>query len=392
MNAADRTDEAEVLWQLTQTPELFEAIAAERGRVPEFRLQEQLRERFAPELVRMALEVVDLREKASGKFSRAAELWLSRQGLEQATPEPVAQHKARRFQAVESVIRDLCCGIGSDVIALAEQGRVLAVDRDPAACLRTQLNATVYGVADRVETRTDDVTSLDLREEFVHVDPDRRAGANRARRIEQYSPGLDWLQELTRTARGGAIKVSPASNFGGKFPDAEIELISLHGECKEATIWFGELRGAAAWRATALPAGETIAGHPLDVLTDVRPPGRYLFDPDPAIVRAGLVDVLAAQLGLWRLDPAEEYLSGETLVESAFVSAFEILESLSNNEKEIRKAVRHSGWGQIEIKCRHVPVNADAMRKRLPLGGTEAGVLLFARLAGRTRALLARRV
>ena len=129
-------------------------------------------------------------------------------------------------------------------------------------------------------------------------------------RVEDYVPGLDYLQRLTRTGRGGAIKLSPAANFGGKFRDVEVELVSLHGECKEATIWFGELRGTASWRATILPTGETITGEPLDFTANISAPLQYVFDPDPAVVRAGLVDAVAVQLGLNRLDPAEEYLTG----------------------------------------------------------------------------------
>jgi len=188
--------------------------------------------------------------------------------------------------------------------------------------------------------------------------------------------------------------VSPASNFGGKFPQAEIELISLDGECKEATIWFGALCSAdrsAPWRATALPSGASIAGHPLDAVTDVRPPGRFVFDPDPAVVRAGLVDLLARQLGLWRLDAAEEYLSGDKLVQSPLCVPFETTGVVPNNPTAIRSAVRSEGWGTAEIKCRHVRTDADAVRRKLPLEGDAAGVLIIARIAGKTHALLARR-
>jgi SAM-dependent methyltransferase len=387
---AQSFDESDVLRRLVNAPELFAAMERETG--PELPMQSRLRERFDPELVRTALEVADLRRRGADKFSRAARMWFTRVGLEQATPEPVARHKAKRFADIREPVWDLCCGVGGDALALAEYARVIAIDRDPAACLRTELNAAVYGVADRVETRAADVTTLDLAGGLVHVDPDRRAGATRARRIEQFSPDLPWLQELTRRARGGAIKVSPASNFGGKFPDAEVELVSLHGECKEATIWFGESRGELPWRATVLPAGETLAGRPLEVATDVRPPGRYAFDPDPAVVRAGLVDHLAARLGLWRLDDAEEYLSGDEVVDSPFVAPFEIVEELPNNETEVRQAIRRREWGSVEIKCRHVPLNADQLRKRLPLQGREAGVLIYARLQGKTRVLLCRRV
>jgi hypothetical protein len=192
--------------------------------------------------------------------------------------------------------------------------------------------------------------------------------------------------------RGGAIKVSPASNFGGKFPGTEVELISLNGECKEATIWFGELAGDAISRATVLPANESLSGHPMDAAVPVAPLGRYLYDPDPAIVRAGLVDVLADRLGLFRLDAAEEYLTSDQPVFSPFVQSFETLCDLPNNERDLKAWLRTSNFGQIEIKCRHIPVQADVLRRKLPLDGTNPGVIFFARLNGKARILGARRL
>jgi SAM-dependent methyltransferase len=385
-------DEAATLRRLVETPELIAAIAAESG--SEFQVQARLRRRFPAELVRMGLEIVALRRRAQGKFTRAHRLWLTRQGLEQATPETVARHKARRFAQASGTdpVWDLCCGVGGDALALAEVRSVVAVDADPAQLLRTQLNAAAYGVAARLETLEADVTTLDLAGRLVHVDPDRRRRGERTLRLERVSPPLAWLQELTRRARGGAIKVSPASNFGGKFPHAEVELVSLDGECKEATIWFGELRSDQPWRATVLPEGVSLAGPPLAAATDVRPIGPVLYDPDPAVVRAGLVDLLAVQTGLWRLDAAEEYLSGDECLASPFCTPFAVEEVLPNNATAIRQAIRRRGWGEVEIKCRHVQVDADAIRRKLPLAGGEAGVLVFARLAGRTHALLAKRL
>jgi hypothetical protein len=157
-------------------------------------------------------------------------------------------------------------------------------------------------------------------------------------------------------------------------------------------VWYGELAGPAAFRATVLPAGETIAGHPLDVVAEQSELRGYIYDPDPAVVRAGLVDLLAVQLGLCRLDPAEEYLTGDRLVQSPFVQAFAVTESLSHNDRELRTALRRSDFGQLEIKCRHVAVDAVALRRRLPLPGTQPGVLLIVRELGKTRSVLARRV
>lgn len=380
--------ECELLCRLRNAPELLEAV--ERAQGSEFARQKQLRQHFPDDLVRAALTLVDLRRKGTTKFRQSSRLWLERQGLEQATSEDVARHKAARFSGN---VWDLCSGIGSDAAALSRVAQVTTFDQLPAMCLRTLWNAEVLGNPQQLAVECRDVCSLDVSQRLIHVDPDRRPEAQgRALKIEDYVPGLESLQTMVAAARGGAIKLSPAANFGGKFPAAEVELVSLHGECKEATIWFGELAGGAPFRATVLPSGQTLAGHPLDALAARAPLGRYLFDPDPAIVRAGLVDLLAETLGLSRLDDAEEYLTGDVPVASPFVQTFEVLSAHPNQEREYRQALRAADFGALEIKCRHIPVSADQLRRKLPRGGGEPGVLLFVREHGKARVVLARRV
>lgn len=381
----------QTLRALQEHPEILAAVAA--GGESELSLQTRLRKQFPDDLVRLAILTHELRRKAAGKFSRAGRMWFDRIGFEQSTAEAVARHKSARFPQGETVW-DCCCGIGSDSIALAGRGPVIAVDQQPAACQRTLWNADVYDVAAAVTVRLGDVTALpDLAKELVHLDPDRRSeSAARASRLEDYVPDLNFLKELARTGRGGAIKVGPASNFGGKFPGAEIELISLHGECKEATVWYGELAGVHPCRATVLPSGDSLAAHPLSAAVEITPLQAYLYDPDPAVVRSGLVDVCAEQLGLKRLDAAEEYLTGDPLIHSPFVTPFRALAELPNNERELRRILRGMQGGRYEIKCRHLPVQADSLRRRLPVRGQEPLTILVARVQGTARMIIAQRV
>ena len=436
-----RWDDWDTLRELRDTPRVRELLDELAGGGSELQVQTRLRAEFPERLVRAAVSLRELRRKGVAKFSRADAMWFDRQGLEQATSEAVAMHKAKRFangisppsakSAEESasevdlstlaphprplspsggeggLVWDFCCGIGADAIALAEYCDVIAVDVRPENCLRTHWNAEVYGRSERVTPLCADVERLDSREGWLHFDPDRRAsGAGRVVRIEDYVPGLEFMQRMTREFRGGAIKLSPAANFGGKFSGnqqpgcsrqpgcsgVEIELVSLDGECKEATVWFGELAGPTATRATVLPAGCTLTGDPLAALVDFSEPLRYVYDPDPAVVRAGLVDVLAETLGLQRLDPEEEYLTSDRLVVSPFVRGFEVLANLPNNDRAIRDFFRTSDFGDVEIKCRHIPIQAEVVRRKLPLPGSTRGTLVFARVAGKSRALICRRV
>lgn len=384
-------DESSLLRALCASPTLFEEIAHAKPTEKEFHLQQRLRGEFPVEMVVAALTLQDLRRKAvaAGKFSRADQMWFTPTGLEQSTSEPVARHKAQRFSGT---VWDFCCGIGGDSLALAERCEVHSVDLDPAMCLRTEWNAEVYGVRDRVHTVVADVSQPSNREGLLHIDPDRRPGGRqRMMRIEDCSPNLDVLRILMSQFRGGAIKLSPASNFSGKFSNVEIELVSLHGECKEATVWFGDLAGDQPFRATALPSGETIAADPLSARVEITPPRAFVFDPDPAIVRAGLLDVLAERLQLTRLDDAEEYLTGDQELRSPWLQTFRVLEVIPNNDREVRAACRRADFGSVEIKCRHLPIEVERVRRKLPLEGSRAGVLIFARVLGKAQVIVAER-
>lgn len=384
-------DESSLLRALRASPKLFEAIAQAGSAETEFHLQQRLRSEFPAELVVAALTLRDLRRKAvsSQKFMRADQMWLTPTGLEQATSEPVARHKAQRF---DGPVWDFCCGIGGDSLALAERCEVHSVDLDPAMCLRTEWNTEIYDVRERVHTIVADVSQPGDRTGLLHIDPDRRPGGQqRMRRIEDCSPNLDVLRTLMSEFRGGAIKLSPASNFGGKFSNVEIELVSLHGECKEATVWFGELAGDQPFRATSLPSGETIAADPLSARVEITPPRAFVFDPDPAIVRAGLLDVLAERLQLTRLDDAEEYLTGDEPLRSPWLQKFRVLEVIPNNDREVRAACRRCGFGSVEIKCRHLPIEVERVRRKLPLEGSRAGVLIFARVLGKAQVIVCER-
>ncbi|MBD3671921.1 MAG: hypothetical protein HUJ26_00210 [Planctomycetaceae bacterium] len=382
-----RNDECRRILELLSHPRLFERIAQFSG--SELKLQTELRKDYSSELVSAAMTQVELRHKASEKFSRSERMWFDRQGLEQATSETVSRHKAIRF---EGEVFDLCCGLGGDTIALAEKCAVTAIDRNPASCLRTWLNAEVYGCQQNIDLRCEDVTGCDPSGRLIHIDPDRRPGGSRVIRMEDAEPDLLYLKELMSTARGGAIKLSPAANFIGKFPEAEIELVSLHGECKEATVWFGELAEPGVYRATSLPAGETLVGDPLMVYCRQSELDRYIFDPDPAIVRSGLIELLAEQKELQRLDDAEEYLTGDYLPETSFLRSFEVIDVLPYQEKELRKYFRKANFGQLEIKCRHIKVPIESLRRKFTLQGEEAGVLIVLREQGQSRAVVCRRV
>ena len=315
-------------------------------------------------------------------------MWVEATRVEQATSEPVARHKAARFEPCPIVV-DLCAGIGGDTIAMAARSQVLAVDLDPGMCRRIGWNAAVYDVGDRVlavQARAE--TFAIPRGAWVHLDPDRRAGRDRrARAIADYMPGPSAWESMVRSVPGGSIKLGPASDFARHFPGSgsgyEIELISLRGECKEATVWFGELARCRR-RATRLPEGVTWtdrdAGAPAPV--PVSPLSSWIFDPDPALIRAGLLDGFAKAHGLSRVAEGIDYLTGPELIDTPFLAAFAVREVSSLDIKHLRRMIERHRVGTLEIKVRGVKLTPEMLRARLKPRGEESATLLIVGGAG----------
>jgi hypothetical protein len=394
--SADRSTDADAEWQVLTTG-TGRALLAEVALVARPGPADLTRWRKGASAgwVAAALRLAEGRRRGAAKFRRAGAMWFDPTGLEQATAEPVARHKARRF--ADATVLDLCAGIGGDALALAAEAcRVIAVDRDPGMCRRVLWNAGVYEVADRVAPVCARAESFPIAPGMlVHLDPDRRARpAARARSLHAYVPGPEFLRALPRSARGGAVKLGPASDFDAHFggPGFEVELVSLGGECKEATVWFGDLVTCRR-RATTLPAGLswTDRDGPEGVHADPAPLGPWVFDPDPALVRSGLLDAFAVTHGLHRVAEGVGLLTGAGRVASAFLTAFEVEQVLPLDLKRLRRLVAEQGLGPLEIKPRGLDLRPETLRDQLRPEGARPATLLLVGGPGPARAILARR-
>jgi THUMP domain-like/RNA cap guanine-N2 methyltransferase len=348
----------------------------------------RLRKHAPPEAVAAAARLTLARRKAAAKFEQGLRMWVDSTGVEQATAEPVAVHKAARFQC--GLVVDLCAGIGSDTIALAARSNVLSVDLDQGMCRRIRFNAAVHGVSEKVlsiRARAEHFTIP--RGAWVHLDPDRRASSSRrATRLLDYCPSPTFWNSVIGKVPAGAIKLSPASDFSIHFasPKVEIELISLRGECKEATVWFGELTSCRR-RATRLPENVTWTDREnrANRHAPVARPGSFIYDPDPSLVRAGLLDGFACENNLNRLAEGIDYLTTEHLFKSPFLTAFEVREISTLDLKALKRLIVKHEIGTLEIKVRGLDVTPEALRTKLKPRGPHSATLLVS--GGRTSAM-----
>jgi SAM-dependent methyltransferase len=368
------------------TPEGRALLDEVRGTAPadELAVATRLRRDHPAPLVSAALAQARLRQRAVAKFGTedAHRMFFTPHGVEQSTRASVAAYRAARLTELGvTSVADLCCGIGGDAIALARAGiRVLAVDRDPATAATARANADALGLGGLIEVREADVTEVDTSgHDAVFVDPARRGGRGRIFDPEAYSPPLSWAVATARTARVAALKIAPGVPHEAVPADAEAEWISDHGDVKEAVLWFGTEPGAV--RATLLPGPRALRGAGMPD-PPVRPLGRYLYEPDGAVIRAHLVADVAAELDGGLLDATIAYVTADTLRPTPYATAYEITDQLPFNVKKLKALLRERGVGVLTVKKRGSAVEPEELRRKVKPQGPNAATVFLTRVAG----------
>ncbi|WP_443079099.1 class I SAM-dependent methyltransferase [Streptomyces sp. NBC_01498] len=383
----------------------------------ELALATRLRRDHPAALVSSALAQARLRQRAVAKFGErdAYRMYFTPDGVEQATRTSVAAHRARRFRdlglggpgGLPARITDLCCGVGGDAIELARAGfAVTAVDRSPDTCEIAAHNIrTLAPDAPPPAVVCADVTTYDLSAapapDALFIDPARRGGRGRIFDPEAYSPPLSWAVAAVRAVGAGGIKIAPGIPHELVPGDFEAEWISDGGDVKEAVLWHradaphghpadapdGAAITPGARRATLLPAGVTLTGHGLPD-PPVREVGRYLYEPDGAVIRAHLVAEAAAELDGGLIDGTIAYITADELRPTPYATAYEITDRLPFNLKRLKALLREREVGVLTVKKRGSPVEPEELRRRMKLQGRASATVFLTRVAGAPTMLL----
>lgn len=344
-----------------------------------------------PERAAAALTQVQLRVKGVAKFGEdALRMYFTPDGLEQATRSRVAAHRAARLAAARpgSVV-DLGCGIGGDLVAFARAGLTAAgVDLDPVRARVAQANLDALGLPGA--TMVADSTSLDL-DSFgaAFADPARRGARGRVFDETGWTPPWSFVLDLLR--RTSVVKVAPGIGHDLVPQGVEAEWVSDQGEVKEAALWSPGL-------ATVRRRATVISGDGLVSLTDEDDPyqgqdrpvvdlAQHLYEPDGAVIRAGLVTAVAAGVGGGLLDPHIAYVTSDQSFRSPFMKSYYVIEELPYREKQLKAALVERNIGPLTIKKRGVDIVPEQLRKRLGLTGDVEATIVLTRVGGVGRVL-----
>lgn len=345
------------------------------------RLLTNLRKDYSAEQARAGLEMAQLRAKAVDKFGAdASAMFFTRDALEQVSDPLVRRYRAEQIGENLQIV-DACCGIGADSLALAASGAaVTGIDRDEVRITIARYNASALGLS--AQFVVGDVTARLPPADLFFFDPGRRdEKGNRIYNVDQYQPPLSTIQSWG--AERIVVKLSPGvdlaqlESYGGR-----VEFISVDGDLKEAVLWWGA--GEQGVCATLLVGADVYhwQSDGADLDQTLSEPRAWLVEPDPALLRAGVVQSAADRFNGWLLDETIAYLTTDIKPESPWLRSWQILDWMPFNLKHLRAYLREHNVGRVTVKKRGSAVTPETLIPQLKLKGDESRVLVLTRCMG----------
>jgi hypothetical protein len=193
---------------------------------------------------------------------------------------------------------------------------------------------------------------------------------------------------LDRVPRA-VVKVAPGLDHE-RVPDGvEAEWVSAGGSIVEALLWGRAV--STVWRRASLVRGDAVLELTADADPGPAPSGPvrgWLHEPDPAVIRSGLVSLVAADLGATLVDPTIAYLTSDGPTDSPWVSSYRVDEVLPFNLKKLRARLRARGVGRVVVKKRGSAIEPETLARQLRGEGAGTATVVVTRVAGAPTALI----
>ncbi|MBN8690506.1 MAG: hypothetical protein J0L72_06890 [Armatimonadetes bacterium] len=338
---------------------------------------------FGQESALWAVQQSELRKKAGAKFVHPERLLFTKEALEQATHHRVSDYHADRFPPGVRVL-DMTCGIGADSMALAKHCDLVGAELDPERAFYAEFNLEAMSL--NGEIRCIDSYELHPNFEFAFADPGRRQGGKRIVDPDEYLPNPSEIASRGSHLSLLGIKLSPVvpdsylESLGGR-----TEFVSFGRECREACVWKSPDRDYSV-SCVHIESGESLASRPITAVIDE--PGEFLYDADPAAVRAhALGNFNAAALG-----DSPGYLTADHSIESPWLRRYRVLWYGRFDVSDIKSTLKKLDSKTPEIKQRGTEQDLIALRKKWILKGDQECIVVLFRVQKSIRAIICREI
>lgn len=260
------------------------------------------------------------------KYSK--EISSDKPGLRFATPEEIANYRAKRLKC--NTLADISCGIGGQTIAFAKQcEQVFAIDLDPVKVKHAKENCRRYGITN-VEFFCGDALSEEIISKIPEVDvifsDPARPPSEERRDIRNLRPPIDKVMEAYSSRTSNFAFEVPPQLTPERIPfSCEKEYLSFKGKLNRLNLYFGDLKKCEVSTIT-LPSEEIFCfTGSKTIIEESEELEKFAFEPDPVILQAGLLGELidsiktTDSLKTYMVDNKRVLLTSNTIYEHPFL-------------------------------------------------------------------------
>lgn len=318
--------------------------------------------------------------------------------VEQASSEATALFKAGLF--IGRRMADLTGGLGMDAWAFSHRfAQVDYVEPDLARARDARHNFDVLGAPNiTVHTATaaqflaeSDGEHFDL----VYLDPSRRDEHDkRVFRFQDCSPNVvELLDRLLAVSPRILVKAAPMLDIREaqrQLPAvSRVWVVSVKGEVRE--VLYLLTRGDAGGQPVTVDAVllgdrqqvfQFTAAEESAAVAEFGPPGRWLYDPDAALLKAGAFKCVAARFGLTKLAADTHLYTSDIPADDFPGRRFQVKTVVRMDKKDVLAALPEQRGN---VAVRHFPMAAEAVRRRLGLADGGEDYLFAVTLADGSR-------
>lgn len=288
--------------------------------------------------------------------------------LEQSSSQATASYKTRLACSGER-FADLTGGLGVDFEALSENYEYsIFNEREPRLAALSSHNLEVLGRRPNVKCKPAEQLLENLPfQDFIYLDPSRRNKSGRVFELQLYEPQVLELQELLRKrSQQLLIKLSPMLSLAQLrqqwLSPMDVHILAVRNEVKELLLGTpgGDSPRTFTWNLLANGQAQTFSCAQSTSLPELvqQEPRDFIYEPNAALLKAGLGDAVAAEMGLPKLAPQAHFYSSDQLLPHYPGKIFQI--------NHIHKPFAAYLKGQrFNVISRHFPLTAQQIEKRM---------------------------
>ena len=305
--------------------------------------------------------------------------------IEQTSSEITARYKASIVSG--DTLIDITGGFGVDAYYFSAQ------NKEVIHCeINKELSELAHHNAQELQARNIVFLNKDgiefVKQESVHwdtiyVDPARRGSTGKVFRLADCTPNVpEHLESLFAKANRIILKTSPLLDIDAGLKELnhvkEVYVISIKNECKEL-LWIME----SGFNGDLKIVATTLNNHTksfsfykkelkhLSSFAEKIIIGLYLYEPDAAILKAGVQDSIASLYHLNKLNTNTQLFISKELETDFPGRIFEIIKVMDT--KEIKKKLNLQG----NVVVRNYPAKAEELIKKYAIKPTKEQFLIF---------------